>query len=594
MRGLLAGIGVLLLVGCGVPSQATTITFMHYNDLHAHLTPHLDLVRDEQGNMQMQQKGGIAKLATLVKQIRAETPNAILMNIGDTYHGGAEAMFTNGNAIAAPVNALGIDIGVPGNWDFAYGPAVTRLRYVDLKPMEKRLMARMGDMMMGSGDIARPNFPNLAANVTFTMPIFKRGQAFLPPTMMKTVGGVKIGFIGLTSDIVPEMHKIMALGLNFLEGESAYTELVERHARLLRDQGAQLVVVMSELGIHKDWQLSNTIGKGLVDVFFSAHTHELTTRPLVGKSGALVVEAGNDGWLGRMDVEVPDRGKPVFKWKVIPIDSKVADDPAMAALVAEARAPFLKADPNIKVPLPDMDLTLHQPLTAVVGKVDGFLHRREALESPFNAAWGAALRQYAKTDVGLSPGFRFDAVLGGKGYEDATTVKGAVTVEDVYRLFPAPYTLATGKVDGARLKSIIEGNLSAVFSKDAFATHGGWADALGGLDVTLNLMAPDGQRISALKLDNGQLVRADSTLSVAGCTRPMDDSGVMCSYSGFSDVEPLINPATKKPYFVQELFADLVAAGRIKALPDEHVHDTSNQPEWPKSPWVQPVWGATQ
>ena len=596
MRGMQAGLlAILMLAGGGVPCQAVTLTFIYYNDLHAHLTPHLDIVRDAQGHTSVEYKGGIAKLATLVKQIRADTPHSVMMNIGDTYHGGAEAMFTNGNAIVAPVNALGIDVGVPGNWDFAYGPAVTRLRYAELNAVEKGALGLVGDVMMGSGDIARPNFPNLAANVTFSKPIWKKGYAFLPPTLMKTIGGVKVGFIGITSDIVPEMHSLLATGLNFLVGEPAYVELVERHAHLLREQGAQLVVVMSELGIHKDWQLANKIGSGLIDVFFSAHTHELTWQPLVGKSGARVVEAGNDGWLGRMDVEVPERGKPQFKWQVIAIDSKVADDPAMAKLVAEARAPFLKPDPNLSVPLPGIELTLHQPLNQVVGKIDGLLHRREALESPFNAAWGEALRQYAQTDISLSPGFRFDAVLaGGKGYEDAAVARGSVTVEDIYRLFPTPYTLATGKVDGARLKTLIENNLSAVFAQDAFATHGGWVDALGGLDVTLNLMAPDGQRISALKLADGKLVHADSMLSVAGCTRPKDDPDVMCSYSGFADVQPLINPATKAPYYVQELFARLVAEGRIKALPDAHLHDTSGQPQWPRSPWVQPVWGTKQ
>ena len=113
-------------------------------------------------------------------------------------------------------------------------------------------------------------------------------------------------------------------------------------------------------------------------------------------------------------------------------------------------------------------------------------------------------------------------------------------------------------------------------------------------DVTLNLMAPDGQRISALKLADGKLVHADSMLSVAGCTRPKDDPDVMCSYSGFADAQPLINPATKAPYYVQELFARLVAEGRTKALPDAHLHDTSGQPQWPRSPWVQPVWGTKQ
>lgn len=120
---------------------ATTITFLEYKDLHAHLVPHLDLVRapgsacpDENDHFEAATagqldastiigvRGGVARLATLMKQIRATSTNVVAMNIGDAYHGGAEAFYTSGEAIIDPVNALGFDVGVPGNWDFAYGP----------------------------------------------------------------------------------------------------------------------------------------------------------------------------------------------------------------------------------------------------------------------------------------------------------------------------------------------------------------------------------------------------------------------------------------------------------------------------------------
>ena len=96
---------------------------------------------------------------------------------------------------------------------------------------------------------------------------------------------------------------MLAVGFTFLQGQAAYEDLINTATRELRAEGVDLVVVMSELGLHRDYQLANHIDPG-VDVFFSAHTHEVTTEPLVSASGALVVEAGNDGYLGRMTVTV--------------------------------------------------------------------------------------------------------------------------------------------------------------------------------------------------------------------------------------------------------------------------------------------------
>jgi len=233
-----------LTIGVLMTSQASaqTITFMHLNDLHAQLTPHLDLV-DKDGKAVYASRGGVARLATLVRQIRTEAPASVLMNIGDTFHGGAEALYTNGNAIVDPVNALGVDVGVPGIWDFAYGPGVMRLRYAELSAAQRRVLESAAGMPIQS-----PNFINLAANMTYTTPPAQAGQQVLPATLLRDVGGVQVGFIGLTSDIVAEMDEKLATGLAFTQGETAYRDLVNTQSASLRAQGAQLVVVMSELG----------------------------------------------------------------------------------------------------------------------------------------------------------------------------------------------------------------------------------------------------------------------------------------------------------------------------------------------------------
>lgn len=566
-------------------AQAATITFMQFDDLHAHLTPHKDLIA-QNGQTVVVERGGLARLATLIKKIRAQNPNSVLMNIGDTYHGGVEGLFTNGNAIADPVNALGIDIGVPGNWDYAYGPGVFRLRYATgLTPFQTRML------QAAAGTVKRPSFTNLAANLMYAAPSMNTGYV-MPPNAVRNIGGVKVGFIGLTSDIVAQMSSALALGFNFTQGEAGYKTLLDTQAASLRAQGAKLVVVMSELGLHKNYRLADVINPGAVDVIFSAHTHEPTAKPLQGRSGTLVLESGNDGNLGRLDVDVVAGRKPAYTWNLLAVDNTLAEDANVKTLVDTARAPFLVANPNLTVPMMGASLQLKQSIDTVVGFVDTPLDRRNALESSFNDTWAEALRDYAHTDLALTPGFRYDAVIAAPGahYEDGAIASGAVTLEDVYRFFPVPYTLAAGSVSGERLQQILEGNLQAVFSLDSFNQAGGWVDGYAGLAAQVDLSAADGQRVQALALkSNGLAIAPNSVLSVAGCQRPTDGSTVLCANDGFSNVTSLIDPATGSAYYAQDLFAKLLSSGAIYSATSKGITDRAATLLWPAQPFVQPL-----
>ena len=93
----------------------------------------------------------------------------------------------------------------------------------------------------------------------------------------------------------------------------------------------------------------------------------------------------------------------------------------------------------------------------VIGQTDVILSRRNALESNFNRQFTKILLDEANTEVAMTPGFRFDAVMApvGEPIENDAVADGSVTVGDVYRLFPVSYNLATGTTSGANLKSIL-------------------------------------------------------------------------------------------------------------------------------------------
>jgi 2',3'-cyclic-nucleotide 2'-phosphodiesterase (5'-nucleotidase family) len=571
----------------------------------------------------------------MIKRLRAELPASILMNVGDTYHGGVEALYTQGEAIAPIVNALGIDVGVPGNWDYAYGPQVTRGRYTGdmLAGMQECIQLGFASGAIGGGggggigggggpkgpmsdagadsgststSYLRPSFPNLAANVTYkTGPSVSPGDPFLPPTYVKEVSGVKVGFIGISSDIVPKMHPMLACGLTFLgaddlaSGDSAswetkYRSLIEDQAKSLRAAGAAVVVVMSELGLQKDFHLGNLIAPNTVDVFFSAHTHESVFVPLASKSGALVVEAGDDTYLGHMDVRIVNSKVIERQWKLEPVTLDIAEDPAIKKLVDDARAPFLVADPNRLIPgNTGGQLALHEPIDSVVGHVPHPIDRKQALDSSFNDFFTEALRTAAGTQLGMAPGFRFDSPIAtAESLVEGTVVAdGAVTVEDTYRFFPVVYTMATASATGAQMKQVMERGMTAVFSTSVALQAGGWLEGFAGLKVQTNLAAPDGQRVLGMTLPDGTPIGDASTFSIAGCRRPFDATDVMCSQGGFTQVQDFKKSDGSVWTNVEILRSGLAAASQLK--PVKVFSDTSGTKTWPQAAFVQPLEGAT-
>lgn len=589
-----------LLLSSPLAAAETTVRLLHINDLHAHLVPHQDRVLDENGDLVIRERGGFARLATLLKQQREENPNAITMNVGDTFHGGVEALYSMGNAIVDPVNALGIDVGVAGNWDYAFSPGLTRMRFgpidfFNLLPFmnsEAMKIGFPGYFMDEPFPVKRPNYPVLGANVRdIAIP-----WNFMPATHTREVNGVKVGFIGLTSDIVADMHFFMAFGFRFTEGEQAYRELLNKHAADLRASGADVVVVMSELGIHKDYKLANIIEAGSVDVFFSAHTHETTIEPLQSDSGALVVESGNDGWLGQMDVTVSDDGNITgMDWQLLAVDSSLADDANMQALVEEARAPYLEGDVKLIAP-PFMMQKLKQPIDTVIGHTLNTVDRKDALESTFNAGWTDVIRQLTETDVAISPGFRMDTTFVEPGYllEDNSVASGEITLEDAYRLFPVVYLMAKGEIDGAGLKTVLEQQLTRVFSSDVFSHSGGWNMGVSGLDITLDLDSVDGQRIKAISYsDTGEELQDNDQLNVGGCLRTIDSPDRLCSIKGFNKVRPVLNPADGQPLWTAlDAFVYSLASNTFDGSRSS-ITDESNVARWPSDQLLQPIEGVS-
>lgn len=648
---LLAGAACCVAVGqaCATPADVK-LTFVELNDLHANLVGHKDQIRKSDGTVGVAMRGGMARMKTMIDAARKSNPNTVVMNIGDAFHGGVEAFYSLGNAVADPLNALGIDVGVIGNWDYYFTPAITRARYGRIVGLEGDVVEATIPGFDNPVPIKRPHYPNLGANVKDISDLMMP-RDFFAPTHIIERQGVKIGFIGFTSDIVEQMHPLLAEGMDFAYGLEEHRDLIIKHARDLRKQGADIIVLMSELGIHKDIELSKALADmkangsleaGLLDMVFSAHTHEATESMITTtRDGrtlyAPVVEAGNDGYLGRLDVTMKYKDSTTTRvaprrtvteqnwtvgtkgWKLLPVDETVPEDPAVKELVDAERAVFLKPDPNLHA-LPFMMQTLNQPINTVIGHVEpgsivhqnavlsGVINRTHSNESTFNNVFTQMLLDMSRdpkldipdAQISISPAFRMGATIPEAGYlmENGAIASGDITLEDAYRFFPMYYGVVTAQTTGADIKRRIEFSLKHIYSSDAFNHSTGWATAWGGVKQTLNLANGDAptdeqlSRVLALHYDSGAEVKDSDVVTVIGCRRlPIDYRGTVCGQPGFVNEQTVKTPGGVLPASMIDMFVTAVKNGYKLETSKTAVEDLSRFPMYPETPFVAPLEG---
>ena len=179
---------------------AKTITLMQFSDLHGKMVPHQEIF---QGDRAQNYSGGLTKMATAIKEVRADDPDALLLMVGDTTHGSAETLFTMGNSVMNAVNSLGVDAFTPGNWDFGHGPRAFRNRFaganLPLPPNNRTTLSSTIQACPGDAalcNVIKANFDTVAINLyNYNEALGKIGPRVLPPFKMLESNGVKVAVI---------------------------------------------------------------------------------------------------------------------------------------------------------------------------------------------------------------------------------------------------------------------------------------------------------------------------------------------------------------------------------------------------------------
>jgi 2',3'-cyclic-nucleotide 2'-phosphodiesterase (5'-nucleotidase family) len=474
------------------------VTFIHIGDLHGHLVPRPNMREGDETHGQM--VGGLAYVYDQIKEIRSRHPNSLLINTGDTIQGSAEVLYSRGQHIIDILNEFKIDAFTPGNWDFVYGTE----RFIELFAGPKPIT----------------NWNAVAANLYYVtlyeFPLSpypeRAGTRVIPPYLIKQVGDVTVGILGLTADRGPQAVSTRIMdGFYLSPGE----EELAQGVNILRNQEeVDLVVLISERGLAANLDMVERIPG--VDLVLSSDMHEETHNVLVAKTGTLLVEEGQDGTLvGEITLKV-DAGKiSDWGWKAHRITTENNQpDPAIAAMVKNVRKSFVKG-PDFHPHVNPVSATiLRTPIDTVIGHTKVPLHRSNftdatsmpaVIEGSSHNFLADAFKFACNADVGMMRGFRYGTHI----------APGPIKLEDIYHYIPIGPQIACGKISGDELRLRIEKSADSVLTNWIGNWGGGWLIAFSGITYDLDPSNEYRNRVSNLRI-NGELLDPARMYSVAG------------------------------------------------------------------------------
>ena len=371
---LVLALGVLL----GAPMVAfaetdgSTLTIVHVNDVHGHVKGDDSVIGHE-------------KLQTIVKELKEQDSNVLLLNAGDTVHGTTLATLSNGESIVGLMNIMGFDAMTPGNHEFNYGYD----RLVELAKMAE--------------------FPFLGANIVKE----EDNTSDFEPYIIKEFDGFKVGIFGIsTEETKVKSHPNNTLGIKFEDPIATSEKMVEE----LKDK-VDIIVGLFHIGIDEESDITSIdIAEKVegIDILVDGHSHStLPEGMLVGDT--LIVQANE--WtkmIGIVEVEIED-GNIVSK------TAKLLDHEDTAEVTL---------DPEIVAELERIEAENDAILDEVVGvsKVE-LVGEREVVragESNLGNLITDAMLEVSGADVALTNG----------GGIRASIAEGEITLGDILTTFP--------------------------------------------------------------------------------------------------------------------------------------------------------------
>jgi 5'-nucleotidase len=341
-------------------------------------------------------RGGLARVATLVRALERETPNTLFALAGDTLSPSLLSTLRRGAQMIEGWNALGLGVAAFGNHEFDFGPAV--------------LAERVGES----------RFPWLATNVLDRASGRPLGGA--RPWLRRDFDGVRVGVIGLTT---PDAARTSNGG----PGVSFDDPLEAARGALTALGAVDLAVAVTHLPLAQDRALVAALP---IDAVLGGHDHD----PMLVEEGrAVIVKAGSNAVnVGQVEYELRCGAVLSRRQRLIPVDERLAEAPDVADLVRRQAALLAR----------ELDTTVGR--TAVPLDARESLVRRE--ETPLGRFFADLMRERVGAQVALlnSGGIRGNRVI----------PAGPITKRDIRGLLPFTNTVVLLELTGEALRAALE------------------------------------------------------------------------------------------------------------------------------------------
>ena len=401
------------------------LTIMHTNDTHANLDK-------------------VAKKATAIKEVRAENPDALLLDAGDVLTGTLYYNEFNGQADLEFMNLMGYDVMTFGNHEFDSGST----------PEGHKVLADF---------IKNAKFPFVSANINFSSdsnlsPLFKNEVSDQPVDgtiyngIVKEVDGEKVGIFGLTTE------ETVALSSPHVEFEN-YLEEAEKAVDAFEKAGIDKIIALTHIGfddnpdVDNDQELAKKVDG--IDIIIGGHSHTKLEQPVVvdkdekgeEKDPTVIVQAYQyNDFLGTLDVEFDENGVVTGQvGELIAIADK-EEDPAVAESLKEysSKIEKVKNEPTGATTVNE----LPNPRTSdFEGATVSVRNSETALGNLITDGMLDKAKEFNPETV--------IAMQNGGGIRAAID-KGDITVGEVITVLPFGNTLATMELTGEQIIEALE------------------------------------------------------------------------------------------------------------------------------------------
>jgi len=453
---------ILLLLAPMVLAESIYINILHTNDIHGGIVPREATFLNPDFPPMIGGGAYISAYADAVREECAENGEyCLLIDVGDIYQGTPTGNYNTGEFVMEWMNAAGYDMMTLGNHDFDDGTD----NALELSEQADFPVICTNFVNMETGEIPAPVIPYL----------------------IEDYEGVKVAFIGLaTPDTYGLVTPELLAGYGFIDE----VETTRRYVEEVREQGADIVILVSHLGhpgdsdkylerVYEAWEAGEEYIKDFsmntaeltclvpgIDVIVSGHTHLGFSEPWISPVNHTIVVQGyaNGTGIGRLRLEIDkDTGTLVGY-----------DLPEGEEYISLLHDEFWP-DPEIAEMIEGFRSIAEAGMDQVIGEALSQLPRGNA-EHPMGRLIADAMLWATETDVALM----------NRGGVRAAIPRGPITPRIVYQAIPFEENLYIMDLTGAELKEILETGM-----------QGRRRDMeIGGLTAIRNQSMPDGSKMS--------------------------------------------------------------------------------------------------